>query len=309
MGVFKVRMLKKQTGSKLKFHPYFALVIGVIAVSTGAIFVRLAEAPALVIAAYRVGIAVLVVMPAALWKARRELSLLTKRDFTLSALSGVFLAFHFAFWISSLDYTSVASSVILVNTNPVWVALLAPVLAAERISRAFLLSAILSVIGAVIMGAGDFTVGPDVLWGDFLALIGSACAALYLLLGRRLRKKLSVLAYVCVCYTSAAIVLWAGVLMMRLPITGFKSSTWVAFLALAFFTQLTGHTSYNWALGWLSAGLIAVSLLGEPIGSTILAYILFDEGLTWMCALGGGLILIAIYVAAVNEEAVQDGGK
>lgn len=298
-------MIPKNTSSGPRVHPYFALISGVIAVSTGAIFARLAEAPALVIAAYRVGLAAMILAPFAFWKVRQEICHLSRNDIILSVISGIFLALHFATWISSLDHTSVANSVVLVNTNPIWVALMTPVITGERMNRASFFSIAISVVGVGIIGAGDIATGNTALWGDFLALMGSVCAAIYLLLGRRLRQKLSLLAYIFVCYSSAAAILWLVVFLMRLPVSGFSTSTWAAFGAMALFTQLVGHTSYNWALRWVSTGLIAVSLLGEPIGSTLLAYFIFDEGLTWMKVIGGGLILTAIYLAAINEKKID----
>ena len=284
------------------FNPYLALIWGVAAVSTGAIFARLADAPALVIAAYRVGLATVVIAPVAWWKAGSELRQLTRRDLLLTALSGFFLALHFATWISSLNYTSIANSVVLVNTNPLWVGLFTPLITRERIRPAVAAGILISVTGGVIIGIGDFASGSQALLGDGLALAGSICAAVYLLLGRNLRKKLSLLAYIFVCYGSAAVILWMLVLGLRLPISGFSGGTSACFWAMALFTQLVGHSTYNWALKWLSAGVIAVSLLGEPIGSTILAYFIFGEGLSWPKFVGGGLILCAIYIAAKYEK-------
>ncbi len=289
--------------TKPPFNPYFALVSGVLAVSTGAIFARLAgEAPALVIAAYRVGLAALVLAPFAWWKARDEILNLSKRELALAGLSGFFLALHFATWISSLDYTSVANSVVLVNTNPLWVGILTPFIAKERIKTAAIVSIVISVAGGIIIGAGDFASGDKALFGDFLALMGSICAAIYLLLGRNLRRKLSLIAYVMVCYGSAAVILWVIVLSSKAQITGFSSNTVAAFWAMALVPQLIGHTSYNWSLKWFSASLIAVSLLGEPIVATILAYFIFGEGLTWLKIAGGALILAAIYIASASEK-------
>ncbi len=284
------------------FNPYLALLVGVFAVSTGAIFARLAgEAPALVIAAYRVGLATLVLAPIAWFTVRDELKGLSARDFRMAILSGLFLALHFATWISSLDYTSVANSVVLVNTNPLWVGILTPFITHERIRTIAVISIGISVIGGVIIGYGDFATGGEALWGDFLALMGSVCAAVYILLGRNLRRKLSLIAYIMVCYGSAAAILWIIVLSLGLPITGFSTPTVSAFWAMALIPQLIGHTSYNWSLKWFSAATIAVSLLGEPIGSTILAYFLFDEGLTPYKITGGALILAAIYLAGRGE--------
>ena len=292
----------EEASPQSRVGPQFALVTGILAVSTGSIFAKLADAPAIVISAYRVGLATLLLAPVAWWKAREELSALSAQDYTRAVLAGGFLAVHFGTWISSLNYTSVANSVVLVNTNPLWLGLLTPLIAGERIKRTAVLSIIISVIGGVIIGLGDFTTAKQALWGDGLALIGSICAAIYLLLGRNLRRKLSLLPYIFICYGCAALILWAIVILLNLPVSGFSTETLAAFWAMALISQLIGHTCYNWALKWFSASLIAISLLGEPIGSTILAYILFDEGLTWWKVVGGIIILCAIYIAASTEN-------
>ncbi len=157
-------------------------------------------------------------------------------------------------------------------------------------------------LSSSIIGYGDFATGGKALLGDALALSGGLCAAIYLLLGRNLRRHLSLLPYIFVCYSSAALILWIIVLSLGLPISGFNTTTLAAFWGMALISQLIGHTSYNWALKWFSAGLIAVSLLGEPIGATILAYIIFDEGLTAFKIIGGVFILSAIYIAASAEN-------
>lgn len=287
---------------KPPFNPSLALVTGVLAVSTGAIFVRLAEAPAMVIAAYRVGLASLILAPIAWWRARDELLSLEKHDYLLAGLAGLFLALHFATWISSLNYTSVANSVVLVNTNPLWVGLLTPLISKDRLTLMTKISIVVCVIGGVVIGIGDFATGGQALWGDFLALVGSICAAMYLLLGRNLRRKLSLLAYIFLCYGSAAIILCPFVIVLRLPVVGFSTGTYAALVSMALIPQIIGHSSYNWALKWFSASFIAVSLLGEPIGATILAYIIFGETLTWAKFVGGSLILAAIYLAARGEK-------
>jgi len=284
------------------FNPYGVLIIGIIGVSTGSIFARLADAPALVTAAYRMGLAALMLIPLAVWKAGDELRSLSGHDIKLAMLSGFFLALHFATWISSLDYTAIANSVVLVNTIPLWVGLFTPLISKDRMGGSTITSIIASVIGAVIIGFGDFATGGKALWGDLLAVFGAIFAAVYLLCGRNLRRKLSLLSYIAICYGSAAVILWLVVLFLNLPITGYSRQTVAAFWAMAFISQLIGHSSYNWSLKWFSTSLVAVSLLGEPIGSTLLAYIIFDEGLTWMKFIGGLFILSAIYIAASDEK-------
>ncbi len=284
------------------FNPYVVLILGIIGVSTGSIFARLADAPALVTAAYRMGLAALILIPIATWKAGDELRKLSIRDIKLAILSGFFLSLHFASWISSLDYTAISNSVVLVNTIPLWVGLFTPLISKDRIRGTTITSIIVSVLGAAIIGFDDFAIGGNAIWGDLLAVIGAVCAAVYLLCGRTLRRKLSLLSYVAICYGSAAVILWLVVLFLNLPVTGYNIQTLTAFWAMALVSQLIGHSSYNWSLKWFSTSLVAVALLGEPIGSTLLAYIIFDEGLTWMKFIGGLFILSAIYIAASGEK-------
>ena len=284
---------------------YLALGIGIAAVSTGAIFARLADAHPVVIAAYRVGLATLIIAPVAWLKARDEIINLSGKDFALAGLSGLFLALHFIAWISSLGYTSIANSVLLVNTNPLWVGLFAFFMTGERLKASSVAGIIIGVAGGAIIGADDFAAGGEALFGDFLALSGGICAAFYLLLGRNLRSRLSLVAYITVCYGSAAVFLWLVVLLCGLQITGYDTGTMASFLGLALISQLIGHTCFNWALKWFSPGLIAVALLGEPVGSSILAYIIFGEQFTLLKLAGGSLILAAIYISAAGEKNQQ----
>ena len=290
------------TDSAPPFHPSIALILATFAVSTGAIFVRLADAPALVTAAFRLGLSILIIAPLAWWKSKDELLAFSRSDLRLAITAGFFLALHFAAWISSLDYTSVANSVVLVNTNPLWVGLLMPWITGERLKRITVISILVSVMGGVIIGIGDFATGGKALLGDGLAICGSICMAVYLLIGRNLRRKFSLLAYVFVCYGSAAAILWIAVIAMNLPLGGFNSVTIAAFFGMAVVSQVIGHSSYNWSLKWLSPSLIAVCLLGEPVGSTLMAYFFFHEALTAHKIIGGIIILSAIYMAAAGEK-------
>lgn len=287
--------------------PALVLLAGVFAISTGAIFARLADAPALVIAAYRCTLATLILLPIAWLTARDELRGLSRREWGLALGAGSFLALHFATWISSLDYTSVASSVVLVTTTPIWVGLLSPFISADRTSRETAIGIALSVAGGIIISAGDFQIGGSALWGDALALAGAMAAAVYLLLGRRLRQNLSLVSYVVVCYGTAAVILLVLVVVLRLPLTGYTPETYGWLLALAAVPQIIGHTSYNWALGFFSASFISVALLGEPIGATVLAYVVLDERVEWVTLLGGAVILVGIFFAARGETRSQVG--
>lgn len=280
--------------------PALVLAVGLLAVSHGAIFVRLADAPALVTAAWRLTFSLAVLLPLAAIFARRELLTLSRRDWGLAAGAGFFLALHFATWIASLDYTSVANSVVLVNTIPLWVGLFSPLVTGERLTRPLLVGIGFSLLGILIIGFEGFSGPSQTLRGDGLALLGGLCAAFYIMLGRNLRRKLSLLAYVSLCYGGAAALIWAAVLLLKLPFSGYPPGTWLAFGGLAVVSQLIGHTSYNWALKYVSAPLIAISLLGEPVIGTLLAWLLFAEGLTIYKVSGGLLILSGIYFAATG---------
>jgi drug/metabolite transporter (DMT)-like permease len=283
-------------------NPVIALAVGIAAISTGAIFARVAEAPSLTIAAYRVGLAALLLAPFCAWKCPKELSRLGLRDWRAVLGAGFFLAVHFATWIASLDYTSVASSVVLVETIPLWVGILTPLVTGERPGKATLAGIALSFTGGLLIGAGDFALGGRALLGDALALAGGFSGALYIMLGRTVRPRLSLLAYVTTCYGTAGALLWGLVLASKTPFYGFSAPTWWAFAGMALIPQVIGHSSYNWALRWFSASTVAVCLLGEPIGSTLLAWIFFGETLTLWKAAGGALILEGIVLAARAEK-------
>lgn len=286
---------------KSKTLPITALVIGTMGVSCGAIFARMADAPALVIAAYRMGFALVLLLPWIGVSTSRASTSIEFRDGMLAALSGVFLAGHFATWISSLNYTTVANSVVLVNTNPIWVGLLTPLITKDRILRETMIGIALCVAGGMLIGWGDLGGPHGALKGDMLALWGSFFAAGYLLIGRLLRQRMPLFAYVGICYAVAAVILGVTAWGFNLPLRGFTHVTWAALIGAAAVSQIVGHTSYNWALKWFSAHMVAISLLGEPILATLMAWGLLGEKPALIHLAGGGLILAGIYMAASRE--------
>lgn len=301
-----------------RVNPLLALVIGIFAASTGAIFIRYAQqyVPSLVIAAYRLAIATLVLAPFVVLRNRTELKSLTRTELLLSLLSGLFLALHFVAWITSLEYTSVASSVVLVSTVPLWVALVSPVTLKEPLTRPVKLGMVLALVGVLMVGFSDVCelgadgiscpsyhelVSGNAFLGDLLAVIGAVMAAGYLILGRRLRRGMSLTSYVFVVYGMAAFVLLLLVLISAQPLFGYPPESYLWLILLALIPQLLGHSALNWALGFLSAAFVAISLLGEPISSTILAYFILDETPTTSKIFGAILILAGIYVASRGE--------
>jgi len=283
-------------------NPYLGLFIGVGAISFAAILIRWAQAPALAVAAYRLGFSALILLPLAGWRARDELGTLSRRDLTLAVLGGFFLACHFALWIASLEYTTVASSVVLVTTNPLWVGLLAPLLG-DRVGWRMALGIGISVVGGVLVGAGDLALGATALWGDALALGGAWMILAYLLLGRGLQRRLSLLAYVTPVYTAAAVFLVLFALVAGVPLAGYSAQTVIMCLLLALGPQLVGHSSINWALRYLSPAFVTITILGETVGSTVLAFVLLGELPPLVTLAGGALILAGIALASQEEHA------
>lgn len=297
--------------------PWLVIAFGILAVSSSSIFIRYAQehAPSLVIAAFRLGLATLVLIPFALSR-RVEVASLGRNERLLALFSGIFLAFHFASWITSLEYTSVASSVVLVTTTPLWVALLAPVTIRERITRPVMIGMILALVGGVVVGLSDTCVWVEgslscpelsefvrgrAFIGDLLALCGAWMAAAYVLIGRRLRSKLSLVSYISLVYGAAALVLLAIMLGAGLSPFGFPQQTYLWLVLIALVPQLLGHSSFNWALGYVSAAVVSITLLGEPIGSTVLAYFLLQESPTAMKIFGAILILAGILLASRTD--------
>jgi drug/metabolite transporter (DMT)-like permease len=276
------------------------LPVGIIAISTASIFIKLCEAPALSIAAYRMTFASLILLPLAsyqkIWKGWN------KGEGGWLILAGLFLALHFSFWIASLKFTSVASSVVLVSTNPLFVGLGGWLFFKEALGWNLMLGIFLSVIGSGLISFGDISLSKEALLGDGLALLGAITASGYLLIGRKMRKGKDLLSYIFPVYSISAVALILLSLLFKKPFFGFPSSTYLYLFLLALIPQLIGHTTFNWALRYLPTSLVAVAILGEPVGSTLLAYFILREGLTSLKMIGGALILFGISIALKKKE-------
>jgi drug/metabolite transporter (DMT)-like permease len=296
------------------------LLAGIAAASTAAIFIRFAQqegSPSIVIAAARLTIASLILAPFALSRYRSDLQRLTRWEWVFALLSGLFLALHFASWITSLEFTTVASSVVLVSTTPLWVAILAPLVLRERLGVSASVGLFLAMAGGVIVGLSDacswqsgalscpplrtFFAGKAFL-GDFLALVGAWMAAGYMLVGRKLRSKMELIPYIFVVYGMAAVVLIGIMLGLGESPVGLPPLAFLWFALLALVPQLFGHSTFNWALKYLPASFVSVTLLGEPVGSTVLAYFIFQEQPGWIKIGGAVLILAGIWLAAKAEK-------
>jgi drug/metabolite transporter (DMT)-like permease len=291
------------------------LLIAILAVSTSSIFIRFAQtdgAPSLVIAALRLTFAALLLAPLALTRHRAELQSLTRKQIVLGGVSGLFLAVHFGTWISSLEYTSVASSVVFVSTGPLWVALLSPMLLNEKLRRAAIVGLGLAILGGAVIGLSDACVlqnglqCPELgqilqgraMWGNFLALAGAWAVSGYLIIGRKLRAGMSLIPYIFLVYGMAAVTLIFIMFAAGQSPFGYEAGTYGWIFLLAAVPQLIGHSTYNWLLKQLSATLVAITTLAEPVGSAFLAYIILDEIPKRAVMFGGLTILAGIYLVA-----------
>ena len=288
------------------WFPYLVLLGGVSVASTAAIMITslIGEGVGLLaIATGRLGFAALILTPIALAKSRDELRRLSRREIGLALLSGVFLAIHFAAWISSLAFTSVASSTALVTTNPIFVALVSWLIWRERLGRVALIGIALSFLGSLLIALSDRSggSGSNPLLGDFLALVGALFVTGYLLAGRELRRHMHILPYIWLVYSTAAVILLLWMVIAGQTLLGFH--VYLLLLALAVGPQLLGHTSFNWSIKYLSATFVAVAILGEPISSTVLALILLPNQQLQALQLAGGLVLmLGITVATLAER-------
>ena len=291
--------------SKPVVSPKAGLVAAVAAVSAGAILVRLSEAPSSVAAFYRVLFTTLPLASVAAWRYRGEFARIRSRDLAFAVLSGIALAIHFAAWFESLRWTSVAASVTLVQAQPVFVALGAWLVLRERVTGRMAVGIAVAVAGMASMSLGDFlsgtAIGPRPLYGNALALAGAVAAAGYVLTGRSLRQRVALIPYVTVVYGVCALVLFAFVLSAGHPLTGYPPREWLLFAGLAAGPGLLGHTVLNWALAHLESSVVSVSLLGEPVGATLLAFALLSETPTPSTVVGGCVVLVGIYVTATVE--------
>ncbi|MFC2947791.1 DMT family transporter [Virgibacillus sediminis] len=279
------------------FNPYAAIVIGVISISASAVLVKLADqAPAAIIANYRLLFAVLLMLPVILLKYRHEFRDISRKDWSLSILAGIFLALHFILWFESLNYTSVASSVVLVTLQPIFAFLGTYLFFQERFSPGAIISMLIALFGSFIIAWGDFQISGIALWGDLLALLGAIGVTIYFLMGQRVRRNLSLMTYTFVVYGASSITLILYNLALQNPFFGYPADHWWLFLALAVFPTFLGHSLFNWALKWMSTSTISMAIVFEPVGASILAYIILGEVITWPQLLGGTIVIFGLFL-------------
>lgn len=299
---------------KPRINPYLLLLIGILSVSTAAILIRLAqrEAGSVSIAAWR-----LVFASGLAWFAvllgKKEIKLPQKRgSLALLGLAGLALAVHFASWISSLEYSSITTSTVLVNTQPLWVAMLSPLMLRERVPKAFYLGLFIAFLGGTILAMGgscafqsgriscDFggvLAGKDPRLGIALAILGALMGAVYFLIGRKVGAGMDTFVYTAIVYSLSAFALLAFALALRQPLWRFSISTWTLLFGMAVIPQTLGHSVLNHALKFLPAMLVSLALLAEPVGTSLLAVALLKEIPAPSEVIGGVLILFGVIYA------------
>ncbi|MBE3590757.1 MAG: DMT family transporter [Firmicutes bacterium] len=294
-----------------------ALVTAVVAVSFSSIFIRFSHAPAIALSFYRLALSLPILALLGLMGARRgsvqravrgplaHARGAALRDIAAMLASGVFLALHFAVWIASLAYTTVASSVVLVTSHPLFVAALGLLVGDDRLPPGAYLGGGLAVLGTVLIGWGDYALGGPALYGDFLAFLGALFISGYIVIGRDVRRRVDNLAYTLWVYAAAAAVLAAVAAAAGVPLWPYPAGEWLIFLALAVVPTIFGHTLFNWALGHVPAAAVSIVILGEPVGSTLLAWLFLGETPTVPEAVGGAVILAGLVYFSLSMRRVE----
>jgi drug/metabolite transporter (DMT)-like permease len=289
--------------------PYLGIFLAVVSVSWASIFITWSTSPAITIALYRLGMAtaILAVVLGVRALLGKEVTLrrIPRRDLFLMAAIGAILATHFTLWISSLKVPqeSIASSVVLVTSHPLMVGLLSHFVLKERLNRWMAVGIVVGFSGVVVIAFADYGPGGSLLYADLLAFVGGIMAGLYFLAGRRLRQRIALLDYALVVYACATAVLflYAVVLGESLTPVGNLNTELLLFVALAVIPQIGGHTLYNWSLRWVTAPVVSLSLVGEPIGSSLLAWAILSQVPRLGVAIGALLALLGIYLTVYGQ--------
>ena len=279
---------------------YF-IFIGLLFSSMSSMFIRIIDAPAIKIATYRLIAASFFFMIPFTVNCFRNKSTLSKKGVILAMVSGFFLAGHFATWISSLSYTTVSSSTVLVSLSPLFVASYNVIVLKERVLRIQILGILVTIIGAVIISAGDFKISGDAIFGDFLAFLGAIFVAGYLIIGRNVRKNMALVDYVFVTYSSSAILLLALSVFLKIDLSFSSATNLTLMITHGLVSSGLGHTIYNWMLQYTTSTFVSTATLGEPVIASVMAYTFLNETPTLQTIIGGIIVIAGLYVFTRNS--------
>ena len=280
------------------------VILGVVAMSTSAIFVRYSTAPSMVLVLYRMLLAVILLTPSTLLKNKEELRSLEKRDWLLCAVSGIFLGFHFISYFESLKWTSIAAAVVLSDTEVLFVALATLAIFRKRISGRAWLAIALAFGGSVVIAAAETAAGANPLRGNLLGLSAAALMAVYTMIGSVCRRKVSTTVYTFLVYCAAALTVAAAAIVSGTPVFGYGALNLGIGLGLAVFPTLLGHSVFSWGLKYLPPTFIATAKLLEPVLASVMGWLLFRENPGWQVAVGGCIVIagIALYGKEESKE-------
>lgn len=275
---------------------YLTLFLGVFALSTSAIFVKLAAAPSSITAFYRLFFTALLLLPFMIFskKNMQEIRSLSKRQWLYGLLSGLFLATHYVLWFESLNYTSVASSTVIVTLQPIFSIIGGYFIFKEHFSKGAIIGCFISIIGSFIIGWNDFQVSSTALFGDILAFIAAGIITAYFFIGQYIRKNLSVVPYSLIGYTSSAFFLAIYAFLQDVSFVDYSLNTWWSFIGIAVISTIMGQMIFNWLLKWVSTSVISMSILGETIGTCILAYFILGECISLQQGIGISIIILGL---------------
>lgn len=290
---------------KPTIHPYIPILIGVISVAMSAIFVKMTTVDAGVTAFYRMLFSILLMSPIFLYSYLPEIKKLNRRDWAFSAIAGIFLAFHFILWFESLNYTSVASSTVLVTLQPLFAFAGTYFFFKERLSAKTLISGAVAITGSIVIAYGDFRVSGSALFGDILALIACALITAYLLFGQDVRKRLSLVTYTFIVYGFSTVTLFFYIIVKGESFAPYPKEEWMWFLLLALIPNLLGHTLFNWAVKWVSTNVISIAILFEPVGAAVLAYFILGELVSESQIIGGSIVIAGLLFFVTDYKKIR----
>jgi drug/metabolite transporter (DMT)-like permease len=280
--------------SGLTIPLFFPLTVGIIAISFSSIFIKISNAPVSVQGMYRLLFTVLFMFPF-MWRQMNVYKKITRKDYFLLFFSGLFLSLHFLFWMGSLKLTTVASSTIILSLQPIFVLIGAYLVFREKTTKPAIVSMSVAIIGAIFVGWGDIGVSYQNIQGDALSILGTAAVAVHMLIGQKLLKTVPASVYSFVVFLTAVLIFSLYNLALSIPMTGYSEKEWGIFILLAVVPTVFGHVLFNWLLKYVTAATISMAILGEPVGASLLAYILLGEKLSVTQWLGGVIVITGLY--------------
>ena len=282
---------------------YGALTLGVISISFAAVFIRLADGPVASVGALRLLFAAIVLSPFVIFSrnTRNSIIKLPREEKGLLVLAGLFLALHFLSWIASLSFTGITSSIVFVTTSPIFIEIYSITVRGEKTSAKVWIGIGLTIAGGVILGGGNIAAGGESWKGDLLAVAGAIAVAGYFIVGSSLRPKLPLLAYIFPVYGTAALFLVLAAPLLGAGLTGLPARTYFYCFLMALVCQVIGHSLFNWALRRMKTTLVVMATLGEPIGTTMIAWLILGELPLPTEILGGVVVLVGVFVVLKGD--------